>query len=584
MRQGFGPAAWILLFAAGAGALPAAAQVVGGAPDISSTPDSLPPLPSSGYGIGGALSPANAVNPDLIAAPQAPSSRLGAPGTGVTTLQQADPRAPAYLIRPRISVTETLTDNARQTPTNRTADFDTRLSPGLSVSADTPRLQGILTGSLDFDKFAFATDQDHRSLTLYGSGFVTAIPDMLFVDLKSSISQASRTGAAGFSSVSQLPKSDQVPVLTSSVSPYLRQSYKGLVDSELRYRFATSSSSGGVLGSAVTTAPALRTASALSDTSVNEGTLTVATGRDFERLLSRLTIDASQTESSSVAANSRVTGYDDLEYRFAPGMAALGRLGYESIHYPLAPAATTVGVAWQVGGRLNFGSDTDYAIIHYGKQEGAYGFSGAARYQITPATLLTAAAAQGLGSQQDQVTNTLTQSSLDPYGRIVDQYNLPTAFVNPNFAIQNDVFRSKNYRVEVTTAIGVNRLSLFGTYDRRKSLSIATPPSTAVGLHFGWARDIRPDLTANLAAGFTNTENLTVTPATNVPTVSTLIRSTSTMTADLSLHYLFNETLTGSVAYSLIYQTGGPSISNANVVTVGDILTNRLIFALNKTF
>jgi hypothetical protein len=56
------------------------------------------------------------------------------------------------------------------------------------------------------------------------------------------------------------------------------------------------------------------------------------------------------------------------------------------------------------------------------------------------------------------------------------------------------------------------------------------------------------------------------------------------MNADLSLHYLFNETLTGSVAYNLIYQTGAPSISNANVVTVGNILTNRLIFALNKTF
>jgi hypothetical protein len=77
---------------------------------------------------------------------------------------------------------------------------------------------------------------------------------------------------------------------------------------------------------------------------------------------------------------------------------------------------------------------------------------------------------------------------------------------------------------------------------------------------------------------------LTVTPATNVPTASTLISSTNTMNADLSLHYLFNETLTGSVAYSLIYQTRGPSISNANVVTVGNILTNRLIFALNKTF
>src|SRR5437016_1133342 len=185
MRQGLGPTAWILLFAAGAGALPAAAQVVGGTPGVGSTPDSLPPLPANGYGIGGALSPGNAVNPDLIQAPQAPSTRLGTPGAGVTTLQQYDPNAPAYLIRPTLTVGEMLTDNARQTTVNRTADFITQLKPGLSVSADTPRLQGLLNASFEYDKYAFATDQDRRFATLYGSGFVTAIPDMLFVDLKS---------------------------------------------------------------------------------------------------------------------------------------------------------------------------------------------------------------------------------------------------------------------------------------------------------------------------------------------------------------------------------------------------------------
>jgi hypothetical protein len=100
------------------------------------------------------------------------------------------------------------------------------------------------------------------------------------------------------------------------------------------------------------------------------------------------------------------------------------------------------------------------------------------------------------------------------------------------------------------------------------------------------AREIRPDLTGNLSAGFSTVKNATVTTVSTAanPSTSTLIPSTNTITANLSLNYLFNETLTGSVAYSLIYQTGGPSISNANVVTVGNILTNRLVFALNKTF
>jgi hypothetical protein len=385
--------------------------------------------------------------------------------------------------------------------------------------------------------------------------------------------------------VSQLPKSAVTPVIAGSVSPYLRQSYGGLVDTELRYRLSATSTGGGVIGSALAPSLVQGDSTALADSTTNQGTLIVATGRDFQRLLSRLTIDASKTNSSSVARNSRVTGYDDLEYRIAPWVAALGRIGYENIHYAAAPAATTVGVAWQLGGRLNLGSDTEYATIRYGKQEGIYGFSGAVHYQITPVTVLTAAASQGLGSQQDMITNVLAESRLDPYGAIVDQYNLPTAFVNPEFGIQNQVVRSKNFRANLVTGVGINRWSVFATYERRTTLSSSAPPSTSVGVNFSWSRDIRPDLTGTLAAGYSKVNNLTVTTVNN-PGTSTLINSTDTMTANLSLNYLFNETLTGSVAYNLIYQTDAPSVANANssTITVGNILTNRLFFTLTKTF
>ena len=291
-----------------------------------------------------------------------------------------------------------------------------------------------------------------------------------------------------------------------------------------------------------------------------------------------------------MAANSRVTGYDDVEYRIAPGIAALGRIGYENIHYAAAPAATAVGVAWQVGGRLNLGSDTQYATIRYGKKEGNQGLTGAVHYDITPATILTAEASQERGSQQQQIANALTQSSLDLTGRgIINQNGLPTTFVNPAFGIQNSVFDSTNYSVNITSSIGVNRLSLFGTYTQRTTLGgsagSSALPSTGVGVHFSWSRDIRPDLTGNLDVGYSTVSNLTVSTANN-PGTSTLINKTNAMTAALSLNYLFNETLTGSVAYNLSYQTNAPSFANANAttITVGNILTNQLIFALTKTF
>jgi hypothetical protein len=67
--------------------------------------------------------------------PALPSSALGvpAPEAGVVPLQQNDPTAPAYLIRPRVSVSETFTDNVNYAHSLRIADAYTNILPGLST-------------------------------------------------------------------------------------------------------------------------------------------------------------------------------------------------------------------------------------------------------------------------------------------------------------------------------------------------------------------------------------------------------------------------------------------------------------------
>jgi uncharacterized protein (PEP-CTERM system associated) len=547
----------------GLAAVPVAAQVVDTTPEASPVPEGGPAAP------GPAAAPTNP--------PQAPSLRLAEPGADIAPVQQSDPLAPAFLIMPKVAVSETLTDNARRTPSRRVADFDTLLSPGLSVSIDTPRLQAVGNGNFNLEKFAFADDQNRQFLSLYGSGLLTVVPSALFVDAKSTITQASLTGAAGFGQVGQQAKGEQTQVLSASLSPYYRTSYRGLLDGELRYRLSAIDSSG--LGVATTS----QNNASLSNATINQGTLTLATGRDFQRLLARLTLDATDLDTTSTARNSRLTAYNDFEYRFRPNLAAIGRLGFEDINYPLVRSASVFGPAWQIGGRADFSPDAEYAIFRYGKQEGIYGFSGAVRYQVTPATTLTATASQGIGSQQEQIAAALAQSKLDTTGAVVDQYDLPTAFVNPDFALNNQVFRSKQYRVNLTSEIGPNRFTVYGLYTRRSSITSTTPPSTSIGVHFDWNREIRPSLTGRASFGYTNVSNLAVAPVNN-PNAVTVINNTDTLVGDASINYLFTETLTGSIAYNVSYQIGGPSISSANTINVGNILTNRLTFLLTKTF
>ncbi len=370
----------------------------------------------------------------------------------------------------------------------------------------------------------------------------------------------------------------------NSASPYIRESYGGLLDAELRYRVTSTIYGGDTTALQPPVSPMLvPTTTTLSNSLTNDGTLTLATGRDFTRLLSRLTIDTQQTTAApgSVIPNSQVSAYDDVEYRITSTVSALGRFGYENIRYPFAPAATATGVLWQVGGRLALGPGEQYLTLRYGEEQGIYGVTGSLRYEITPATVLTAAAIQGVGSEQEQFADTLAQSSLDTYGQLVDQYNLPTAFFNPEFGLQNNVFRYYLYRARLMTTVGPNRFYLFSVYNRQNSLAFAQLPITSIAANLGWSREIRPDLTADAEVGYANVTNQTV-PTTPTSTTVTTIPHQNTATVSLSLNYLFNKTLSGAVVYTLLYETNPSSFGNT--VNTGNVVTNRLLFMLTKHF
>lgn len=350
----------------------------------------------------------------------------------------------------------------------------------------------------------------------------------------------------------------------------------------MRYSFA-STNFGGNTG-ALQEVAGVPSTTAFSNSVSNNGTLRIATGSDFERLLSRLTITASNVNAppGSVIPNTDLSVYDDLEYRVSPLVAGLGRLGYENIRYPFAPAATATGVLWQVGGRLGLGPGNQYVSLRYGKEQGIYGATGSLRYDITPATIFTATAVQGVESQQADIQSSLAGSSLDTYGRLVDQYDLPTAFINPEFALQNNVYRSYLYQAGITSTVGANTFLFYGFYNRQLSLAIPQPPRTSIGANFSWRREIRPDLTANASLGFANVTNQTLLTSTPMPTATT-ISSQNTATASLSLNYLINRDLTGSIVYSLYYQTNAPG-SAVFTTTFGNAVTNRLMLLLTKNF
>src|SRR6516162_4030977 len=560
--------------------------VTGGAPAVQPAlpgvgPDILPLVPGGGFGFPNPLNPPTATNnaaPPIAAV--APTSPLGLSplGFGVVPLQANDPTAPAYLIRSYASVSETLTDNVNNVHSPRDAAASTNLAPGVSISADTPRLQAVLSGNLNTAFYVPSSSNLNQVYgSLYANGFGTVVPDALFVDLSSVVTQSTPLPGFGFQNLSRLPTNQQTQVYSSTISPFFRHSFDGLVDTQLQYTFNSTNFGGNTR----VVATPLSTATNLASSTSNEGTFIATTGQDFSRTLARLTLDASNFNSGSINQNSQFSGFTDFEYRIAPQAAALARVGYQSIQYPFAPAATFVGPTWLVGGAIGtYGSGPGgpgYLSLEYGRQQGVLGFTGSARYNITPTMLFTARLVQGLGSPGQDTGSTLATSTLDPYGSIVDQYSgLPVAFYSPGLGLTNNPYRQHLLNFGVTDAIGLNSYSLYGYLANQQSLTPpVTTPTKSIGVNFGWSRAVRPDLNGYASLGYFNSSNVITT------TGGTPVSNQNTITAYLGVNYSLAQNLTGSILYSFSYQTNG---AGGAIGRSADVVVNQLTFQLSKTF
>ncbi len=543
-------------------------------------PNTLPPPPGGGFGFPNPAAPPYSVNNEIPALVSPPTLRLLPPHAGVVPLQAYDPSAPAILFQPRASLSETFTDNVNYVHSPRKFAAVTNLAAGASVSADTPRLQAVATGQANGSLYLPSNNSSLNQVygSLYANGLATVVPDLLFVDFQNVITQSTTLPGFGFTNLSTLPSNQQTQQFINNVSPYIRKSFDGLVDSELRYRFGSTNFGGNTT---VVTAPNIPGLNNLTSSILNEGTFIAATGENFQQTVARFTADASEYTSTSTAKNTQVSAFTDFEYRFTGTIAALGRAGYQNQRYPLSPAATFAGATWLVGGRLGtlVPDQPAYISLEYGKQQGVYGFTGAAQVNITPTMVLTANLSQGIAAQGQLFQNNLANSTLSPSGAIVDQFSgLPTGFYSPGLGLSNNVYRQHLFNVGVTDVIAPNTYSIFGFYNEQQSL---TPPITAptksLGILFSYSRDIRPDLSGYASLGFTNSVNAP-TSATAL-TISTSNINTANTTVGLS--YLFGRTLTGSLVYTFSYQSTGTTFTTGRT---GDVFANQLQLVLSKSF
>lgn len=506
------------------------------------------------------------------APPAAPNYTALPPITpGAAPIQAGDVRAPPILITPNLYVSEGYTDN----PRNTSQTFSDSLSEyrgATNISFDTLHLQGQLSSSTDYLRYARSHDLDSLNENLLGFGLATIIPDHLYVDGRAALTQISQSGGQAFGNAANILPSQQTQALITSLSPIARTSFGDLVDTEFRYNYAQDIfSNGSLLNNTVPSS-----ASSLSNTTQNEATLSIATGRAFSVIASKLTLDATKVDSASSAQSTQLQVYDDLEYQFNTQLAALGRLGYEDLRYPLQPAATTVGPTWLLGGRYS-PAPGDYLVLRYGLQNGIYGPNGALRYQITARTNLLASYSSGLSSSQQQLLGNLDTSQLSANGTIVNQFTgLPSALSNPEFAYSaNNVYRTKDIQIGIQTSLDRDTFGLNIVFDHRGALgpqplgvtNILSGTDTTYGANLNWSRSVTPRLTASASIGYTKD----------------IASAQKSITNNLSLSYTIAEHLNGLLLYQFTNVTGN-TVTLDTGATSGPYTRNLIEVALTRNF
>ena len=507
------------------------------------------------------------------------------PATDVNGLRNqlriTNPAAPgnqsAWTIIPRLTMQEMFTDNVFEVSSPRRFDAITVIAPGISILANTARLQLNLDYQPNILLHAINGPLNVMTQQLNMTGLITVVPDLAFVDVRAVSGVQSRYGAlagngtigsanAGLATAGSTAGAyggtgqngtnpqNEVQTVSAGLSPYLLHQFKdygtGKIGASADYSHYSS-----IKGFAATPFP---TGGGTNGQSLltTEQIAQFTTGEFFGRVQDSIYVDLQQSRSqadagATIAVNTtqgttttipatsftsrRQTFSDQISYAATRSLTLLASIGEQNIYYSGGAAPRINGLTWNAGFSYTPGPDSSVTLT-YGHLNGSNNFNASGYVAIGGRTQLNISYSDTVGTQLENIQNQLNNSVVGANGQLV---NAQTG--GPNFAASN--------------AVGVqNGVFRFDTLN--------------VGLTTGWLRDTLQanavwSIQTNLTPGGTQTQ-LFVDPTTGqlfvVPTrVAGTNQKTDAKTFSLGwTHELSPDlTLTSSATYSIIQQSGG---------------------------
>ena len=165
---------------------------------------------------------------------------LGAASQAAAALDLRDGRT--LNITPTLEVSETYTDGTARTGSSSGSagarvggEFATRISPGISISSRSGRVQGNIDYSLSATQYSAQSQAQSVQNTLNASLTAEAIERLLYIDARANIARQAISPFGQQSAAGSLrDNSNRTEVSTLSISPYVRRSVGGWAEFEGR--------------------------------------------------------------------------------------------------------------------------------------------------------------------------------------------------------------------------------------------------------------------------------------------------------------------------------------------------------------
>jgi len=440
------------------------------------------------------------------------------------------------------------------------------VTPSFGIQGDSQRLSGSLFYAPQLQQYLTPSNDRTLAQNLNGSGHVTVMPELAFIDLRAASGVQSRAGGVGPNGSASLSQQDQVQTTSLSVAPHLQYRFENLGQAQLGYTVNKTNISG--------TQPAV--ASPFVSPSSNQNListtpyLNLTTGSDWGRFNGGFAVKHTSNDGQGVLSHSfQNTETLSGAYALSRLWALTGSIGHENIAYGGLRPYHVNDMTWSGGTQITPDAETMLSLS-YGSKNGHPSLSMNAQTQLSKRIRFSAQYGESLGTAAEDLQNNLASSGIDSAGTSINDTTGEPVGLGSNFSgASGGLQRSK--RASATLSWLLNREAVsFSVSQYQQSVvtnTVAGGPNSTTGINgsVAWQHDFSEDLKGNVFVQYGQRSAVGVANATQ-----------NTMTTYLSMTYALSETLSSHMTYSYTKLTSPLATQNGG--------QNLLLFGLLKAF